>query len=200
MGNAEKALEFYKLALEASKNVYGLLHRHTATTINNIAELFLKMKEYDKSLYWNYKSLYIRRKILSQDDPDMAMSYNNIAGVFDEKGLLQEALVGYKKALVIWVGQHGLMHPTAGTSCQNIALVFSKMYKFGKAFKWYIISLYILKHTIGDDYPVTISVLNNIKGAYVKSGRSFKDFDSWLANRLATVTLNISEIISSEID
>jgi tetratricopeptide (TPR) repeat protein len=44
--------------------------------------VYYNQGDYEKALEWVQKALEIREKVLGKENPDTAMTYNNIAGVY----------------------------------------------------------------------------------------------------------------------
>ncbi|CAF4728183.1 unnamed protein product, partial [Rotaria socialis] len=56
----------------------------------------LNQGEYQQAVTFYEKSLEISQKTLSPDDPELATSYNNIGGVYDNMGEYSKALEYYE--------------------------------------------------------------------------------------------------------
>jgi len=59
---------------------------HTATSYNNLAELYRSMGQYQKAEPLYLKAVKIFEKILGEEHPDTATSYNNLAGLYEIMG------------------------------------------------------------------------------------------------------------------
>ena len=76
--------------------------------------------KYDEALVYYQKALTIRIKVLGEEHPDVATSYNNIGAALEAQGKYDEALVYYQKALTIRIKVLGEGHPDVATSYNNI--------------------------------------------------------------------------------
>jgi len=66
--------------------VLGPDHPDTATSYNNIGDVYDAKGDYENALVEYRKALEIQLKVLGPDHPDTATSYNNIGAVYDAKG------------------------------------------------------------------------------------------------------------------
>ena len=78
------------------------------------------MGDYPKALEYYQKALAIKEKVLGEEHPSTATSYNNIGGVFDSRGDYPKALEYYQKALAIFEKVLGEEHPNTATVRNNI--------------------------------------------------------------------------------
>jgi len=72
LANYPKALAYNQKALAIHEKVLGTDHPDTATTYNNMAEVYRAQGDYAKALATNQKALTIREKVLGTDHPDTA--------------------------------------------------------------------------------------------------------------------------------
>ncbi|CAF4284820.1 unnamed protein product, partial [Rotaria sordida] len=82
------------------------------------------MGDYSKAVEFYKKTIKIKEKALSPDDPDLALSYNNISAVYYHMGDYSKALEFYKNALKIYEKALPPNHPLLATSYNNIGLVY----------------------------------------------------------------------------
>src|SRR5436309_1468205 len=66
-GNYAQAVLLGKQALAIREKVLGLDHPDTATSLNNLAEVYSSMGEYAKALPLHQRALAIREKVLGPD-------------------------------------------------------------------------------------------------------------------------------------
>ena len=95
----DKALVYFFKALAISKKVYGLDHPFTASTFNNIANLYWTKGDYDKALD-------IRRELAKTNRDayiaDLAGTLYNLAVLHDDLKRYDKAEKEYKEALEIY--------------------------------------------------------------------------------------------------
>ena len=84
----------------------------------------------------------------------MAISYNNIGLVHDNKGEYDKALEHYQKALAIVLKQLGAEHPSVARSYNNMAYVYEAKKDLAKA-KEYWEKAYDLPQETGPEPSIT---------------------------------------------
>ncbi len=72
------------------------------------------------------RALAIREEALGPAHPDVALSLNNLAGLYDAQGRYAEAEPLYKRALAILEKALGPDHPNVANSLENYAAVLRK--------------------------------------------------------------------------
>ena len=82
---------------------------------------------------YNEKSLNIRLSIFGECHPDVAMSYNNIGGVYYSQCDYAKALEYYEKSLEISLSIFGECHPDTVDTVENIAVSYLKMEDYENA-------------------------------------------------------------------
>jgi tetratricopeptide (TPR) repeat protein len=156
LGNYSSALEYYGCALSICEKILGKEHLNTATTYNNMAEVFRAQGNYVEALkYFNY-ALAIRER---EKHPDTASTYNNIAEVFRTLGEYDKALKYYDDALIIYEKN---LHPDTAIVYNNMALVFESQGDYDKALKYYSDALIIYEKNLGKEHPNIANTYNNM--------------------------------------
>ena len=82
------------------------------------------MGDNKKALEYHELSLNIRKKILGEEHPDTATSYNNIGSIYNNMGDNKKALEYYELSLNIRKKILGEEHPDTATSYNNIGLIY----------------------------------------------------------------------------
>jgi serine phosphatase RsbU (regulator of sigma subunit) len=97
MRNYSKAMEYYNLCLDISREVGN--KKREALMLNNIGSIFAEQKKYDEALpyYTNAFSLY--KEIDSQEN--IALCLNNIAEIYYRKKDFLKSIENYKASLAI---------------------------------------------------------------------------------------------------
>jgi tetratricopeptide (TPR) repeat protein len=128
----EYRLNLYKDKIEEYSNIsddqksknYFLM---AARDLSYFAGLYGKIGNFEKKLELEQKTLKIRKKVLGNEHPDVATSYNNIGCVYSEQGDYSKALDFYQKALKIREKVMGDNHPKTVIVRDNIEIVNNKM-------------------------------------------------------------------------
>ena len=77
-------------------------HLNIATTLSNIAGVYLETRKYSEAIKKFERCLGIQMKALGNDHPDIADTLSNIGRVYLEMGKYEEALKKFKSALIIY--------------------------------------------------------------------------------------------------
>lgn len=107
----------------------------------NLASLYWDIKEYDKAIVYNNKSLGLR-KINSEDKhPSTAVLYNNLANIYDSKKDYEKAEELFIEALSINNSYFESNHPSIATIYNNLGRLYSKRKKYPQSFKSHYLAL-----------------------------------------------------------
>jgi tetratricopeptide (TPR) repeat protein len=108
------------------------------------------------------QALAIRRKVLGEEHPDTATSYNNVGYNLSEQGKYAEAQPLYEKALAIRRKVLGEEHPDTASSYNNVAAHLSDQGKYAEAQPLYEKALAIRRKVLGEVHPDTAQSYNNV--------------------------------------
>jgi tetratricopeptide (TPR) repeat protein len=125
-GDYDKALEWYRKALDIDEKVPGKDHPDTATTYNNIALVYKDQGKYEEALEGYRKALDIVKKVLGKDHPHTAATYDNIASVYQAQGKYEEALEELLKAYRIRFRTFGETHQFTKGTRNDMETVYRK--------------------------------------------------------------------------
>ena len=92
----------------------------TASSNDNIGDVYRAQGDNDKALEYYLKALAIREKVLGTEHPDTATSYNNIGWAYRGKDDFATALDYYNKAYHIRKSKLGEKHPSTKESLECI--------------------------------------------------------------------------------
>ena len=174
--NYDKALEVCNRLVKLCEDFYGKEHSYTASSYNNIGNVYSYSNEYDKALEYYKQALDIWEKDLDKEHPDTASSYNNIGNVYKNRGDYDKALEYYKQALDIQEEVLGKEHPDTASSYNNIGNVYIYRRDFDKALEYYKRALDIQEKALGKEHPDTAGTYYNIGIVYFGRG----DYDKAL--------------------
>lgn len=133
------------------------------------------------------RSLAIREKVLGLEHPDVAVTLNNLAALYDERGDYYKSEPLYQRSLAIQMKAYAPDHPEVGTSLNNLALLYSTRGEYHKAEPLFRRALSIKEKTLGHDHPDLATILSNLAELY----RSRREND--LARPLYERSLAIAE-------
>ena len=161
-GDYDRALRYYRKALEIREKSFGSEHTGVASTLNNIGNVFFRLREYEKALEYYRKSQVIKEKVLGSEHPLVALSLNNIGMVFAEQGEYERALESYYETLAIWEKALGFEHPHVAGLMHNLGWVFWKRSDYDKALDYFRKSLAVDEKLLGAEHPNVAESLRDI--------------------------------------
>ena len=175
-----KAKEVYLRQISLSEEIFGADHPSTATSYNNIGQVYYRQGAHDKALEYYLNALEIRERTLGKDHPDTAISYNNIGQVYYRQGAYEKALEYFMMALEIDEKALGKDYPSTATSYNNIGQVYYRQGAYEKALEYFMMALEIDEKALGKDYPSTATSYNNIGQVYYRQGAYEKALECYL--------------------
>ncbi len=98
-------------------------HPDTATSLNNLAELYKSQGKYIEAEPLYQRAIAIDEKALGPEHPGLATDLNNLAGLYWAQGKYAEAVPLYQRALAICEHELGASHPTTRIVRQNYTLL-----------------------------------------------------------------------------
>src|SRR5580704_8615216 len=94
----------------------SLAQSRAADELNRRVDEFYQAGRYAEAIPLAQQVLAIREKMLGPDHPDVALSLNSLASLYDKQGRYAEAEPLYKRALVIRGKAFGPDHPDVAQS------------------------------------------------------------------------------------
>ncbi|MGC1396300.1 MAG: tetratricopeptide repeat-containing protein, partial [Coleofasciculaceae cyanobacterium] len=91
------------------------------------------------------RALAIQEKVLGQEHPDVALSLNNLATLYQNMGNYSQAKPLFQRSLAIREKVLGQEHPDVATSLNNLALLYQDMGNYNQAENMYQRSLAIIE-------------------------------------------------------
>ncbi len=170
-GDYATTLPLYERALEIHERVLGTDHPSTATSLNNLAELYRTTGQYEQALPLYERALEIRERVLGADHPDTATSLNNLAGLYQATGQYEQVLPLSERALEIRERVLGTDHPDTAQSLNNLALLYQATGQYEQALPLYQRALEIDERVLGKDHSGTATDLNNLAMLYKATGQ-----------------------------
>ena len=136
-----------------------------------LAYLLRYIAEYEKAQELYSQVLEIRKRVLGEEHPDTAASYNNLASVYASQGEYEKAEGLYGKALGICERVLGEEYLGTATSYNNLAYVYDRQGKYEKAEGLYGKALGIYERVLGEEHPDTAASYNNLAYVYDRQGK-----------------------------
>jgi tetratricopeptide (TPR) repeat protein len=120
---------------------------------------------------WYKQCVSLLETRLGEEHPDVATSYNNLAGLYYFQGRYSEAEPLYQKALALWQKLLGEEHPHVATSYNNLAALYDSQGRYSEAELLYQKALELRKKLLGEDHPDVAQSYNNLAYLYRAQGR-----------------------------
>jgi tetratricopeptide (TPR) repeat protein len=97
-----------------------------------VVELY-RAGEYDRAVVIALKALEVAEQNVGSDHPDVAITLNNLAGLYRTQGEYAKAEPLYKRSLAIWEKALGPDHPDVATILENLAALYRDTKRYRKA-------------------------------------------------------------------
>eukprot|EP00292_Cryptomonas_paramecium_P003867 CAMPEP_0113728054 /NCGR_PEP_ID=MMETSP0038_2-20120614/41626_1 /TAXON_ID=2898 /ORGANISM="Cryptomonas paramecium" /LENGTH=749 /DNA_ID=CAMNT_0000659433 /DNA_START=120 /DNA_END=2366 /DNA_ORIENTATION=+ /assembly_acc=CAM_ASM_000170 len=137
----------------------------------NLARLCDDLGLYEKSLELYEEELERRIKTFGNSHVEVAMTYNNMAGVYQKLGQLDKALETYEKALEIYIPALGNSHTSVANTYNNMGVVYEKLGQYEKALEMYQKDLEITIAALGNSHADVATTYNNMGEVYRHLGQ-----------------------------
>ncbi|MDZ8083014.1 MAG: tetratricopeptide repeat protein, partial [Nostoc sp. DcaGUA01] len=117
------------------------------------------------------KALSLRQRLLGEEHPHIATSYNNLAGLYESQGRYSEAEPLYEKALSLRQRLLGKEHPHVAQSYNNLAGLYKSQGRYSEAEPLYEKALSLRQRLLGEEHPDVAQSYNNLALLYNSQGR-----------------------------
>ena len=131
------------------------------------------------------QALEIHRRVLGDDHPATATSFNNLALLYRAQGRYGEAEPLFQKALAIRRRILGDDHPDTASSLNNLAELYRAQGRYGEAETLYQQALEIKRRVLGDDHLDIAISLNNLALLY-RAQERYEEAETLLKQALET--------------
>ena len=143
----------------------------SAKTMNAQGETLYAQGKYTEAQALWEKALEIRRRLLTDNHPDTAESYNNVAANLVAHGKYDQAQPLLEKALEIWRRLLTDDHPNTAQGYNNAAYNLQDQGKYAQAQPLVEKALEINRRLLTDDHPETATSFNNVAYNLFAQGR-----------------------------
>ena len=165
LNQLDKAEEIYTHLQQQSYN-----QDQRAIYYHQLGRIRSDRADYEKAIEYYTEAFNIQQKTLPANHPDLATSYNNMAGVYYHMGEYSKALSFYEKALEIQQKTLPANHHSLATSYNNMAEVYKDMGEYSKALSFHEKALEIQQKTLPANHPDLATSYNNMAGVYKHMG------------------------------
>ena len=169
-GRFAEAIPLAQEVLMICKAMLGPRHPSTATSLNNLAYLYLETGAYTNAQPLMEEALAVRKAVLGLRHPDTAVSLDNLADLYLRTGAYANAQPLYEEALSIFKELLGPRHPTTAVSLNNLARLHGETGAYLRAQALMEEALAIRKEVLGARHPATATSLNDLAVLYRMTG------------------------------
>src|SRR5262249_11109521 len=152
----------------------------------NLGTVYLTHGESDKALPLYEKALQIRRRILGDEHPDVALNLVSVGMAHHTHDEIKPAIEYYQRAIAILERTLGSEHPNLGTALNDLATAYNDLAQFDKALEVQLRAISIAQKALGPEHPTVARLLASIGATQVNRGDFAKARDT-LTHALAVM-------------
>jgi tetratricopeptide (TPR) repeat protein len=170
-GKYQEAIPLAEKAVEIATRVRGPEDPETATSLNNLGELYFNVYQYTKALAVLQEALRIRQKVLGKEHPYTAFSLNNLAELYQAMTEYAKAETLYQEALRIRQKVLGSEHPDTAETLNNLGTLYQAMCRYREAEPLLQEALQTYSKVSGPEHQDTAMSLGNLGSLYQAMGQ-----------------------------
>lgn len=133
-GDYDRALDMYEQSFSALSMSKGPASIEATVPLNNIANIYYRLGEFEKATQLHNRVLATRETWLRKDHPLTAMSFGNLGNLLYAVGDYESALQHHRKAASIWSESFGSEHPELAASFNNMGRALTALRRFDEAY------------------------------------------------------------------
>jgi tetratricopeptide (TPR) repeat protein len=152
--------------LDLTQNRLGQQHPDVASSLRNLAILYLDKGKYEQAEPLFQQALEMRQLLLRPQHPDTAQSLNNLALLYEFQGKYEQAEPLYKRALEMYQQLFGPQHPSIADSLENFVVLYYKTGKYEQAEPLCQQVLEMRRQLLGQQHPDVAESLHNLASLY----------------------------------
>jgi len=152
--------------LAIREQALGPNHPNTATSLNNLALLYIDTGAFDQALPLFERALAIKERALGPDHPDTATSLDSIAHLYQKIGDYGSALPRHERVLAIREQALGPNHLDTASSLNNLALLHAAKGDYYLAIPLFERALAIKESSLDPEHPSIALGLNNLAAVF----------------------------------
>lgn len=180
-------------SLTTAKNLYETLVASEADEcalrkyLFDLGHLMRLLADYKRSLDYLQRSLTIGTKILGEEHPDVARTYDEIGMVYRIRGEYEKALKYHHLSLDIALKTYGEKHRNIAICYNSIGLIHNWLCENEKALEYFQKSLEIWLTVVGEEHPDVATCYNNIGIVY----KQWREYDKALEYHLRSLAIRM---------
>ncbi|CAF1399813.1 unnamed protein product [Adineta steineri] len=167
LGQINKAQNVYEVLLD---QIHLMTWAEQSLTYHQLGSIKDDQAKYEEAIKLYEKSIEIRRKHCSSNDPDLITTYANIGAVYSKMGNYSKALLIHEKVLKVRQEARPYNNIDLSTSYINIGEVYEKLGKYPEALSFYEKNLDIRQKISSPNHPELANSYSWIGSIYEKNG------------------------------
>lgn len=175
-GEYKDAEKWYLEALAIQEKHFGRIHPDYASSVHNLARVYLEMGDYEKTEPLSREAVALREEIYGKEHPDYARSLINLGNLFLHRNDPEKAEPLLFEARAIMEKTLGKEHPDYAFCLHNLAVIYWQLGNYEAAEPFILEAVALRKKTLGDTHPfyayslVNLAILYGSMGEYEKAG------------------------------
>lgn len=161
----------YESALALARRAFGANDKKTAAIQNNLANDYLRLREFAKAEPLYQQALKTREAKLGAEDPLVGETLHNLAVLYQAVEQKAKAEPLYQRCLKIAERQHGPDHLEVAQALETLAILHSELGRNDLAEPLFERCLKIREKKLGENHPGVSRSLNNLANVYQETGR-----------------------------
>ena len=178
-----EAEKLFLLAKENWEKNFGNKHRHFASCIYSLANLYNDMGRFEDSIPLFKNTLAVWESIIGKNNPLYPNALNGLGVAFQKTNRYYEAELIHREAAEILKKVHGEENADHARSLNNLGVLYAEMGRVEKAEKCFIEFNDILYKLYGENHSEYATGLNNLASLYSDEGKH-KDAEMLLLKAL----------------
>ena len=162
-----------KQALTIRERILGVEHLDTATSRNNLGQIYRLLGEYRQAEPFLKRTLATREQVLGTEHPDTAFTLHDLGHLQYFLGEYEDAETFYQRALAIRMQVLGAEHPDTATTLNHLGQLYYGQGKYEQAEAYYQQALLIRKKILFPEtlHPLLATTRNGLGLLYYAQGK-----------------------------
>jgi hypothetical protein len=153
IGDYKKNLSINLLVIESRKKILGEKHPDYLLSLNNLANAYALLEDYNRALETIQEAVGLRKEILGESHDDYLTSLGNLATYYSKFGDFNSALKMNKEISDLRKRILGNRHPNYILSLGNLAINYLNLNDFQTALYYQIKVVNRSKEILGEKHP-----------------------------------------------
>lgn len=188
-GSYKEAIGYFEKAVKQAEIEFGINHKNYASSISNLAVMYLYTRNYSNAEPMLLKAIIIIREVLGESSSEYSVSLKNLAGLYMDIGVYTKAEPLYKELVKIKKEYPEETQENYASALNSLASVYGHIGKYSEAEALYMESMKIRKDELGENHPDYASSLNNL-GLLYNNMRKYKEAIPLLTEALRITNMN----------